>query len=125
MENEENQRQVSLVSHSPWKSPSAIPTFPQPRRRLLGKVEIQKQDSHFPSVVVSLITNSERRFPRTPGSPSFRLIVRLEYAAPRKQIQPESGPELAFGQALREVRESRQISQERLELDAVLDRTYI
>src|SRR5437588_9014572 len=80
MENEENQRQVSLVSHSPWKSPSAIPTFPQPRRRLLGKVEIQKQDSHFPSVVVSLITNSERRFPRTPGSPSFRLIVRLEYA---------------------------------------------
>jgi hypothetical protein len=29
----------------------AIPTFPQPRRLPRGKVEIQKQDSHFPIAV--------------------------------------------------------------------------
>ena len=69
MENEENQRQVSLVSHSPWKSPERdfhIPTAPA---TILGKVEIQKQDSHFPSVVVSLTTNSERRIPLNAGFP--------------------------------------------------------
>jgi hypothetical protein len=38
-------------------------TGPTAPATILGKVEIQKRDSHFPSVVVSLITNSERRFP--------------------------------------------------------------
>ena len=42
-----------------------------------------------------------------------------------RQIQPLSGPEKAFGQALREVRESRDLSQERLALEAGFDRTYI
>jgi hypothetical protein len=32
----------------------------------------------------------------------------------RKQIQPAPGPEKAFGQALREIRQSKKISQERL-----------
>jgi len=59
---------------------SAIPTFPQPRLRPRGKVEIQKQDSHFPVAALILLKKKERRFPRTPGSPSFRLIVQLEYA---------------------------------------------
>jgi transcriptional regulator with XRE-family HTH domain len=40
-------------------------------------------------------------------------------------IQPTSGPEKAFGQALREIREGRKVSQERLALEAGLDRTYI
>jgi transcriptional regulator with XRE-family HTH domain len=44
---------------------------------------------------------------------------------PRKQIQPEPSPEKAFGQALREVRQSKEISQERLALDGGFDRTYI
>jgi transcriptional regulator with XRE-family HTH domain len=43
----------------------------------------------------------------------------------REQIQPEPGPEKAFGQALREIRQSTKISQERLALDCGLDRTYI
>ena len=43
----------------------------------------------------------------------------------RKQIQPPPGPEKAFGQALREIRESTEISQERLALEAGFDRTYI
>ncbi len=43
----------------------------------------------------------------------------------RKQIQPDLGPEKAFGQALREIRRSKDISQERLGLDAGFDRTYI
>ena len=43
----------------------------------------------------------------------------------RKQIQPGIGPEKAFGQALRETRQSKEISQEKLGLDAGFDRTYI
>ena len=43
----------------------------------------------------------------------------------RKQIQPASGPEKAFGQALREIRQGKKISQERLALEAGFDRTYI
>jgi transcriptional regulator with XRE-family HTH domain len=43
----------------------------------------------------------------------------------RKQIQPEPGPEKAFGLALREIRESKRISQERLALEGGYDRTYI
>ena len=43
----------------------------------------------------------------------------------RKQIQPEIGPEKAFGQALREILMSKEISQERLGLEAGYDRTYI
>jgi transcriptional regulator with XRE-family HTH domain len=43
----------------------------------------------------------------------------------RKQIQPDSGPLRAFGQALREIRLSKGISQERLALEGGFDRTYI
>ena len=43
----------------------------------------------------------------------------------RKQIQPAVGPEKAFGQALREIRESKKISQEQLALEGGFDRTYI
>ena len=43
----------------------------------------------------------------------------------RKQLQPEIGPEKAFGQALREIRKGKEISQEQLGLDAGFDRTYI
>jgi transcriptional regulator with XRE-family HTH domain len=43
----------------------------------------------------------------------------------RKQIHPASGPEKAFGQALREIRQSKKISQERLALEGGFDRTYI
>jgi transcriptional regulator with XRE-family HTH domain len=42
-----------------------------------------------------------------------------------KQIQPEPGVEKAFGQALRETRQGKGISQERLALEGGFDRTYI
>jgi transcriptional regulator with XRE-family HTH domain len=42
-----------------------------------------------------------------------------------KEIQPVSGPEKAFGQALREVRKARKMSQEQLAFDSEFDRTYI
>jgi hypothetical protein len=52
---------------------SAIPTFPQPRLRPRGKVEIQKQDSHFPVAAFILFKKKkgdspERRVPRRSGS---------------------------------------------------------
>ena len=43
----------------------------------------------------------------------------------RKQIQPAAGPGKAFGRALREIRQSKKISQERLALEGGFDRTYI
>src|SRR5216683_936359 len=60
MDAEENQMQVSLNAHSPWKSlrDSHIPTAATKQ----WKVENQKQVSHFPLPTVSLFRpNSERR----------------------------------------------------------------
>ena len=52
MESGENQKQVFPSFHSPLEiSPKAgeIPTFPQLRRLRRGKVENQRQVSHFPT----------------------------------------------------------------------------
>ena len=43
----------------------------------------------------------------------------------RKQIQPRSGPERALGEALRETRKARGISQMDLYTASGIDRTYI
>ena len=40
-------------------------------------------------------------------------------------MQPDPGPERAFGDALREIRKEKGISQEQLALDSGLDRTYV
>lgn len=56
---------------------------------------------------------------------SIELLAQRARKPPRKQIHPDIGPEKAFGMALREVRRSKEISQERLALDAGFDRTYI
>ena len=53
------------------------------------------------------------------------MAQRQTRTGPRRQIQPASGPEKAFGQALREIREGRKLSQERLALEAQFDRTYV
>lgn len=42
-----------------------------------------------------------------------------------RQIQPTRGPEKAFGQALREIRQKRKLSQEELALESGLDRSYV
>ncbi len=44
---------------------------------------------------------------------------------PRKQIQPALGPEKAIGQAIREIRIKREMSQEQLAFECGFDRTYI
>jgi len=46
-------------------------------------------------------------------------------AKPRKQVHPQSGPEKAFGEALREIRRVRGISQMDLYTASGIDRTYI
>jgi transcriptional regulator with XRE-family HTH domain len=48
-------------------------------------------------------------------------------AAPKKNrhVQPAPGPERAFGDALRDIRKEKGISQEQLALDSELDRTYV
>jgi transcriptional regulator with XRE-family HTH domain len=46
-------------------------------------------------------------------------------AKARKQIQPQSGPDKAFGEALRETRKARGISQMDLYSASGIDRTYI
>ncbi len=38
------------AAHEPLEIAPAIPTFPRPRLLPRGKVEIQKQDSHFPTL---------------------------------------------------------------------------
>lgn len=43
----------------------------------------------------------------------------------RKQVQPRSGPEKAFGQVVREIRESRGLSQMDLYMESGLDRTFV
>jgi hypothetical protein len=50
---------------------SAISTFPQPRLLPRGKVEIQKQDFHFPIAAFYSLTkqNSKRRIPLNAGFP--------------------------------------------------------
>lgn len=42
-----------------------------------------------------------------------------------RRIQPEPGAQKAFGQALREIRERKEVSQERLALEGGFDRTHI
>lgn len=55
-----------------------------------------------------------------------RSIVLLAGTAKRnRHIQPAAGPERAFGDALREIRKEKGISQEQLALDSGLDRTYV
>jgi|ERR1039458_2852629 ribosome-binding protein aMBF1 (putative translation factor) len=43
----------------------------------------------------------------------------------RRQVQPRSGPEKAFGEVLRQVRKSRGMSQMDLFMESGIDRTYI
>ena len=57
VESVEIRRQDFPSSHRPWKSRKEreIPTFPQLRRLGYGKVENQKQVSHFPTAIYSQV----------------------------------------------------------------------
>jgi hypothetical protein len=79
MDAEENEKHVSLRAHSPWKSQKA--RFPHSHRRddnADGKVEIQKQDSHFPTGSISLFKPKKEglaasRYAPGPGSSCMRI----------------------------------------------------
>jgi len=84
MDAEENERHVFLHAHSPWKSQKA--RFPHSHRRddnADGKVEIQKQDSHFPTgSIFSLKTKKggleAGRYAPGPGSSCMRIKSSLQ-----------------------------------------------
>jgi DNA-binding XRE family transcriptional regulator len=60
------------------------------------------------------------------GCRSIILLKQQQNRARKnRHIQPPAGPERAFGDALREIRKERCISQEQLALDSGLDRTYV
>ena len=59
-------------------------------------------------------------------SPQHWLLAKKQPARKKtRHIQPLAGPERAFGDALREIRKERGISQEQLAFDSDLDRTYV
>jgi len=75
MESEENQTQVSLSSHSPWKSlrDSHIPSTPT--TTAVEKWKSERQDSHFPTASIPFLLTkeiSERSILRARASPSPR-----------------------------------------------------
>ena len=86
MDAEENQQQVSHGAHSPWKSlrDSHIPTAATSN----GKVENQKQVSHFPTAYGSCLTKTERR----PGCGASLLLQ--AHRSIRKCLCPDASPRL-------------------------------
>src|SRR6266496_1569337 len=73
MDAEENQNQVSLRVHSPWKSQKArFPHSHRPDDEARGKVEIQKQDFHFPTGSIPLFQTKDKTKERRPGGGSLR-----------------------------------------------------
>jgi hypothetical protein len=82
MDAKENQSQVSLSAHSPWKS---LLRFPHSHSAGEGdgKVESQNQASHFPTARLcpSQIQTQKGGLKASRFAPAFRLILRLENAA--------------------------------------------
>src|ERR1022692_1259478 len=68
---------------SPWKSLSRFPHCRSPGHDRHGKVEIQKQDSHFATAPSLSLSNQKTKGDQPqPKTLSFRLISGLEYAPP-------------------------------------------
>jgi hypothetical protein len=67
---------------SPWKSLLRFPHFRSPGHDRHGKVEIQKQDSHFPTATSLSLSNQSKMKGDQPQPKTlpFRLISELEYA---------------------------------------------
>ena len=69
---------ISPLPTAPWKSRKTgeIPTFPQLRRRGGGKVENQKQVSHFPTAFSWVGEKTENRRLRRPRKGDTSIEVR-------------------------------------------------
>jgi hypothetical protein len=82
VESVKSQKQASPSFHSPLEispNPCEIPTFPQPRRLRRGKVENQKQVSHFPTAISYVRKTNGKRAgfaPALRGGASLRLSQR-------------------------------------------------
>lgn len=61
MDTEENQKQVFHAAHKPLEITSRFPHSRNPDRYPHGKVEIQRQDCHFPTLVVPHQTKNKRK----------------------------------------------------------------
>src|SRR2546427_3048081 len=66
---------ISPLPTAPWKSRKEreIPTFPQLRRLGHGKVENQKQVSHFPTAIYSQVKQNGRLRRRRKGDTSIEV----------------------------------------------------
>jgi transcriptional regulator with XRE-family HTH domain len=54
------------------------------------------------------------------------VVAKAKSAAKQnRHVQPPPGPERAFGEALREIRKEKAVSQEQLAHESGLDRTYV
>ena len=58
---EENRKQVSLAAHEPLEIAPRFPHSRSPGSRPHGKVEIQRQDSHFPTLILPLSNQKQRK----------------------------------------------------------------
>ncbi len=87
MESVESQKQASPSFHSPLGiSPTAgeIPTFPQLRRLRRGKVENQKQVSHFPTAFPYVRKPNEKQAGSAPRPALRRFAPAASEAKPEQ-----------------------------------------
>ena len=103
MKDDSNKRAVEMTGYGKRGKPKAgfprfpqpleiavaIPTFPQPRRLPRGKVEIQKQDSHFPIAAFHSIKNSKRRTPLNAGFPVVQAHRSIRICLLNLAMRPE------------------------------------
>jgi hypothetical protein len=88
----------SIAAHEPLEI--AGPRFPHsrsPGHYRHGKVEIQTQDSHFPTAHSSLKIKNERRTQPPPVTLVFRLISGLENAVARRESTDFMGNSFSGG----------------------------
>ena len=89
-------------------------SIPSPQK---GKADEHVTALHIPTIVRGTIIALRRSI--------VLLTKRKSPTSKKRHIQPLEGPERAFGDALREIRKERSVSQEQLALDSGLDRTYV
>ena len=78
MDTEENQKRVFLGAHSPWKSQKArFPHSHRPDDEARGKVEIQRQDFHFPTGPIPPLLKPKTK-PKKGGLEAGRFAPRLQ-----------------------------------------------
>ena len=65
----------SIAAHEPLEIAGASPTFPQPRPLPRGKVEIQKQDSHFPTLCFTSLSKPQNQKTKGASASPVNLVL--------------------------------------------------